>query len=165
MMRSRGYVAGVVVGLQACFFASDFTGLDDGSGGAAQTSQGGGASTASSTSGQGGASTAMSAGGSGGNPDCKLAMTLCGDASECCGDLECDTNETYEPQTICCGMPLEPCDTANGSDCCGDLWCDFTASSQQQKICCGPQNAPCTDLQDGTDCCGNLVCVNYKCVP
>ncbi|HZO12941.1 MAG TPA: hypothetical protein VFB62_06775 [Polyangiaceae bacterium] len=164
-MRSWGYA---VVGLQACFFASDFTGLDDGSGSAAQTNGQGGsaqASTASSSSGQGGMGGATSDGGSfGGAPDCKLALATCNDASECCGDLGCMTNESSKQQTVCCGMALEPCFTMNGADCCGQLWCDFTISSPAEKICCGAQGDPCT-LAGGEDCCGSLQCINDQCVP
>jgi hypothetical protein len=170
VIRRLGFLASIVVGMQACFFFSDFSHLDDGSGGAGGATprgtggagEGGlGDAGAFSSGGAAGMGGAMSAGGTGGV--CKEAMDTCATATECCGELECRVNGSSPMQEICCGLAEEPCTTTNGADCCGTLWCDVTGSSPNQTVCCGWLDEPCDPALKGKDCCQNLGCIDGKC--
>jgi hypothetical protein len=118
--------------------------------------------------------------------ECRVAVEPCTDASECCGDLACDTTTAGQ---VCCGNEGATCATTSGEDCCRDLLCrdghcvappmcsEATVACSDTSECCGDLECGTTSLgrtccgnegascatAGGEDCCGALLCIDGRC--
>ena len=69
---------------------------------------------------------------------CLAATQSCDQATQCCGELSCDTTSLGK---VCCGEEGATCATANGEDCCRDLLCIAGRCGYELENSCG---SPCT---------------------